>query len=422
MNLTPILCLFCILLTPFAAAGLSLINSGLGRSRSAAHAMLASLCVFGVAILVYFFCGYALQGFKGRPDHTFFLGAKSWSILGAEPLLLRGIPLDLSPVSLAICLELFSVALAAIIPLSSGADRWRLGPMFLSTAVFAGFTYPVFAHWAWGGGWLAQLGDSYGLGRGFLDAGGSGVIQSVGGLTALSIAWILGPRRGKYPKEGMPAAIPGHNSVLVIFGSLLVLSGWIGLNAAGAILFVGADPTKVILVVIDTALAAAASAGTAAITTRIRFGKPDASLIANGWVGGLAASSAACAFVPPAAAVLIGVVAGVLVTLSVEFLELRLRVDDPGGAISVHAVGGLWGLLALGLFVGNDSAQWLAQFVGVATLLGFVLPLTYGLNALINRFYPQRINPEGERQGLDLHELGAGAYPDFFTHSDDLTY
>ncbi len=422
VNLTVLLCVVSILLVPFAAAGLSLINTGLGRSRSAAHAMLAALCLFGVAVLIYFFCGYALQGFPGRPDHAFTIGQKSWSWVAAEPFFLRGIPLDLSPVSLAVWLQLYSVALAAIIPLSSGADRWRLGAMCISTIFLAGLTYPLFAHWAWGGGWLAQLGTNYGLGRGFLDAGGSGSIQSVGGLTALAVAWILGPRRGKYPKEGMPAAIPGHNTVLVMFGCLLTLAGWTGLNSAGSMLFAAADPTKLVLVAINTTLSAAASALAAAAITRVRFGKPDASLCANGWVGGLTASSAACGFVPPAAAVLIGAVAGCLVTLSVEFLELRLTVDDPGGAVSVHAIGGIWGLLALGLFVGNDTAQWLAQLIGVGTLIGFILPLTYGVNIAINRFYPQRVAIEGERQGMDLHELGAGAYPDFFTHSDDLTH
>ncbi len=156
--------------------------------------------------------------------------------------------------------------------------------------------------------------------------------------------------------------------------------------------------------------------------TKIRFGKPDASLTANGWVGGLVAGSAACAFVPPAAIVIVGLVAGALVTFSVELLDLRLEVDDPGGSISVHAVAGLWGVLAVGLLgrleAGTDG-QLLAQVVGIGTLLGFVLPLTYGLNMILNRFIPQRVAVEGEQQGMDLYELGAGAYPEFMTHTDD---
>ncbi len=235
----------------------------------------------------------------------------------------------------------------------------------------------------------------------------------------------------------MPTAVPGHNIVYVLFGCLLALVGWIGLNSSGAILFTGAEPGRVVLIAVNTTLAAVSATLTTAVITRVRFGKPDASLSANGWVSGLVASSAACAFISPAAAVMIGLVAGALVTYSVELFELRLAVDDPGGAISVHAVAGLWGIMALGLFarfprglsnvvggaalasVNADSGQWLAQLAGVATLLGFVLPLTYGLNWLVNRFYPQRVALEGERQGMDLHELGAGAYPEFITHTEE---
>jgi Amt family ammonium transporter len=207
---------------------------------------------------------------------------------------------------------------------------------------------------------------------------------------------------------------------MVLFACLLALVGWIGLNSAGAMLFTGAAPERLPLIAINTLLAAASAGLSAAAVTRLRFGRPDASLCANGWVGGLVSSSAACALVPPAIAVMIGLVVGVLVPFAVEWFELHLAVDDPGGVISVHAVGGIWGLLALGLFAGGQG-QWLAQVVGVATLLGFVLPLTYGLNWLLNRFYPQRVAAEGERQGMDLYELGAGAYPEFITHNEEFT-
>jgi ammonium transporter, Amt family len=317
--------------------------------------------------------------------------------------------------------------LAALIPLGSGAERWRLGATCASTALLAGFTFPLFAHWVWGGGWLAQLGVSYGLGRGFVDVGGAASIHAVGGLTGLSIAWILGPRRGKFSGDRMPSAIPGHNTVFVLFGCLLALIGWLGLNSAGAILYGGVEAGRLTLVAVNTMLSAGSAALGSALLTRTRFGKPDASLCANGWVGGLVASSAGCAFIAPAAAVLIGLVAGGLVPLSVEWLELQLRIDDPGGAVSVHAVAGMWGLFAVGFFdrlpgAGvNGSSQWLAQVAGIATLIGFVLPLTYGLNWGLNRFLPQRVAPEGERQGMDLHELGANAYPELAAHLEDFT-
>jgi Amt family ammonium transporter len=287
----------------------------------------------------------------------------------------------------------------------------------------------------WGGGWLAQLGINAAMGHGVIDAGGSGTIHAVGGLTALALAWILGPRSGKYSLEGMPTAIPGHNAVLVLFGCFLSLIGWLGLNSAGAILFTGAAPGRIALISINTTLSAAAAVLVAVVITGVRFGRPDVSISANGWVGGLVASSASCAFINPAAAILIGGVAGTLVTYSVEWFELHLGVDDPGGAISVHALGGIWGLLAVAIFASfpvplidigggslkaaSDTGQALAQIVAVATLIGFVLPLTYGLNFALNRIWPQRVVLEGERQGLDLYELGGGAYPDFVTHGEE---
>jgi Amt family ammonium transporter len=435
---TTIASLFFILLVPFAAAGLALMNVGLGRTRSAGHMMMASLCALAVAALTYFVCGFSWQGYIGGPEYVMTLTGKNWSWIAAVPFFFRKLAFDGSSASLVAFFQMFCVGLAALIPLGSGADRWRLRASCLSTALLAALTYPLFAHWAWGGGWLAQLGVNYGIGHGFLDAGGAGSIQAVGGLTALAVTWILGPRRGKYTGDGMAPAIPGHNSVLVLFGCVLALVGWVGINSAGAILFTGAEPAGAALIAINTILAASASALTAAFITKVRFGKPDASLTANGWVAGLVASSAACAFVVPAEAVVIGSIAGTLVTFSIEWLELRMEVDDPGGAVSVHAVGGLWGLLALGMFgqfqrpvlnVAGDSlpatfngitsGQWLAQLIGVATLLGFVLPFTYGANRLINRFYPFRVSIEGERQGMDLHELGAGAYPEFVTHTDE---
>jgi Amt family ammonium transporter len=430
------LCILFIFLLPLALAGLALINTGLSRLRSAAHSMMATLCVVGVAAGVYFVTGFAWQGYPGLASHTLSIFGKEWSWLGAGHFFLRGVPLDGSRASLAALLQLLSVGLAALIPLGAAAERWRLRACCLSTALLAGVTYPLFAHWVWGGGWLGALGANYGLGLGFLDAGGSSTIQAVGGLTALSLVWLLGPRRGKYNLEGMPAALPGHNTVYVLFGCILALAGWMGLNAAGSILFAGVPPGRTVLVAVNTLLSAAGAVLAAAAITRYRFGKPDASLSANGWVCGLVASSAGCAYVPPAAALLIGLVAGALVTSTVAWMEVHLGLDDPAGAVSVHALGGIWGILAVGLFphaaalaavpsvatpAAAPSGQMLAQVMGVATLLGFVLPCTYSLNWLLDRFIPQRIPPEEERHGADLYELGAGAYPEFVTHTDEFS-
>lgn len=447
------LCVAMIFLVPLALAGLALVNTGLSRLRSAAHSMLAALCVMAVAATAYFVTGFAWQGQTDLPAHTFEIFGKDWSWLGAGHYFLRGVPLDGSRHSLTALLGFFSVALAGLIPLGAAAERWRLRACCLSTALLAGITYPIFAHWAWGGGWLQRLGQNYGLGAGFLDAGGSSTIQAVGGLTALTMIWLLGPRRGKYNADGMPAALPGHNTVLVLFGCTLALVGWMGLNAAASMLFSNITPAETVRVGVNTLVSAAGGVLSAAAITRYRFGKPDASLSANGWVCGLAASSAGCAFVPPAAALLIGLVAGSLVTYTVAWMEAHLAIDDPAGAISVHALGGIWGILAVGLFphsvrtallvvvsaapgtipsrqvlaqaaagaVPGGQGQMLAQIVGVATLIGFVLPFTYGLNWLLNRVSPQRIPLEEERHGADLFELGAGAYPEFQTHTDEFS-
>jgi Amt family ammonium transporter len=428
-----VLIIVLIFLAPFSLPGLALVNTGLGRSRSAAHSLIASLCIFAVAAGVYLICGFAWQGYIGGPAHVFTAAGREWNWLGRGPFFLRGMQFEGSAMSLAACLQIFSVGLAAVIPLGACLDRWRLSAACAATALLAGWTYPLFAHWVWGGGWLAQLGTNSAMGRGVIDAGGSGTIQALGGLTALALAWILGPRRGKYSLEGMPNAIPGHNAVLILFGCFLALFGWLGLNSAGALLFTGVAPGRVVLISLNTTLAAGAAILAAVVITGLRFGRPDVSISANGWVGGLVASSASCAFVSPVAAVVIGAVAGALVTYSVEWFELQFGVDDPGGAISVHAVAGIWGLLAVAIFAripipavdigrtapSGDAGQWLAQVVAVATLIGFVLPLTYGLNLALDRIWPQRVVLEGERQGLDLYELGAGAYPEFVTHSEE---
>lgn len=425
--MTSALCLFCVILIPLAAAGLALIHQGLGRSRSAAHAMLASLCAIAISAVVFVAIGFSWAGVAGAGAHSFTAGGVRWDWLGALPFFAGSIHFDGSDAaslnsSLVLCLMMFGSGLAAMVPLSGGTDRWRLAPACVASAVLAGFLFPLFAHWAWGGGWLARLGTTFGI-AGFVDAGGAGVIQVVGGLMALSVIWIIGPRRGKFASDGMPAAIPGHNIVLVLFGCVLALVGWIGLDSAASILFYGAGVEQVVGVVINAMLSASAGCLAAVAVTRARYRKPDASLSANGWIAGLVAGSAACAMVTPVAAIDIGIVAGVLIAYMIEMAELHLRVDDPGGAVSVHAGAGLWGLIAVGIFghfsEGTRGGHILAQLVGVAALLGFILPLLYGANLLLNKFAPYRVDNDGDWQGMDIRELGAGAYPEFVVHADE---
>ena len=413
------LCLVLLLLAPLAIAGVALINTGLGRSRSAAQAILGSLAVVATAAIVFALAGATLTGnLPGSAAHIFHLAGKPWNWLGAGPWFLGHLGASTPQAQLALLFEFQAVALAALIPWGSGADRLRLTAGAAIAAVLAAIVFPLFAHWVWAGGWLAQLGVNFSLGAGFLDPGGAASVHVLGGLSALAVIWIVGARKGKFPKEGFSTAMPGHNAVYVLFGCLLALVGWLGFNVAGAILWLNAPLAGLPVTAINTMLSASAAIAATFAVTHIRFGKPDASLCANGYLTGLVASSASAALVTPGEAIFIGLIAGIATPLLVEVLELAVSIDDPSGAISVHAVGGLWGLVAAGLFA-SQAGQFIAQLVGVATLLGLILPLVYLLFWLLNRIVAFRVDPDGERIGMDLHELGGGAYPEFVIHRDD---
>jgi ammonium transporter, Amt family len=426
MNLA--LCLVCILLMPLAIAGLALIHQGLGRSRSAGHAMLATLCAVSIAAIVFVLIGSSWCGYDGGAAHTVRVFGRQWDWLGAGRFFAAWLSEALMPTArshllnplLGLALQMFAVGLAALIPISAGTDRWRLAGTCAFSALLAGVLYPLFAHWVWGAGWLSQLPTLFGL-PAFVDPGGAATVQVVGGLAALSVAWVLGPRKGKY-SDGMATAIPGHNIVLVLFGCLLALVGWIGLESAASMVFYNQMPLQLVGVAIDTMLSASAGFLAALLITQLRYRKPDASLSANGWVAGLVAGSASCGMLSPLEAVFVGLVAGGLVTFLVEVLELKLLIDDPGGAISVHLGAGLWGLLAFGLFgpaASTRAALLLTELVGIATLLGVMLPLIHLGNLLLNKLIPFRVDRDGDWQGMDIRELGAGAYPEFVIHADE---
>jgi Amt family ammonium transporter len=421
--MTPDLCLFCILLIPLAAAGLALVHQGLGRSRSAAHAMLASLCSLAIAALAFVLIGSSWMGFSGGLAHTFHLAGKSFDWLGAEPFFATGLTSRLTPglyPAFVLAFGIFAAGLATLIPISAGSDRWRLASVCGASALFAGIVFPLFAHCVWSNGWLAQLIPLFGL-PAFTDLGGAAVLNVLGGLAALSVAWILGPRQGKYA-DRIATAIPGHNIVHVLFGCLLALIGWIGLDCAASILFYRITYPQILLTVINAVLSASAGCLAAVVTTQLRYRKPDASLTANGWIAGLVAGSAGCGLLSPLATLFIGLVAGALVTLLVETLELHLFIDDPGGAISVHLGAGLWGLLAFGLFAPSTASRpalLLAQLIGIATLLGLMFPFIHLLHRLLNKLIPFRVDANGDWQGMDIRELGAGAYPEFVVHADE---
>ena len=421
-----------VILSPLAIAGLALVNTGLGRSRSAAQAILGNLVIISVAAIAFALFGAAIAGYlpgtPGDTGHAFRAAGHSWNWIGSGPLMLKGFSTAPVRAQLALLFEMTGVGFAAIIPWGSGADRWRLAAGSAATVLIAGIVCPLVMHWVWGGGFLTGLGTNFWLGADFLDPSGAATVQTVGGLSALALIWLLGPRAGKYPRTGISTAMPGHNAVYVLFGCLLALVGWLAWNAAGAILFWNAPVAGLPLaalplsalphIAVNTVLSAAAALGATLAITRYRFGKPDASLCANGWLAGLVTSSACAAVATPFESLFAGLVAGIITPLLIELLELALSIDDPSGAVAAHAAAGLWGLLAVGFFF-PMKGQLIAQLVGIATLLGIVLPLVYFLLALLNRIVPFRVDPDGERMGMDLHELGGGAYPEFVIHRDE---
>ena len=407
-----------LLLAPLAIAGVALMNTGLGRSRSAAQAILGNVAIVAVASIAFACIGASFSGALGGKILAPSIAGKPWNVLGLGPFLMHGFGSAPVQTQLATVFEFFSVAFAAMIPWGSGADRWRITAGCSTAVLIAAILFPIAAHWTWNGGWLASLGTNFHLGQGFLDPGGAGTIHLFGGLCALALVWILGSRRGKFPKEGLSTAMPGHDAVYVLFGGVIALIGFMAFNLAGAILWVHAPFNALPVTAISTLLAACGALASTFALTQIRFGKPDASLCANGWLAGLVASSASAAVTGPIAAIFIGLVAGAITPLLVELLELALAIDDPSGAITVHAAAALWGLFAAGMFA-RQHGQMLAQLVGICALLGLFLPLAYLLLSLLNRVVPFRVDPDGERVGMDLHELGGGAYPEFVIHRDD---
>lgn len=289
--------------------------------------------------------------------------------------------------------------------------------------------YPIYGNWVWGGGWLSALGRNLGLGHGALDFAGSGVVHAVGGFSALAGALVLGPRIGKFAKDGAPRVILAHNLPLAILGVIILVFGWVGFNGASTL---AATDLRFTVVVVNTFIASAFGCLAAMFLVWKRYGKPDPSMAANGMLAGLVAVTAPCAFVNTLGAALIGLVAGLLVVVAIVFVEGRLKVDDPVGAISVHGVNGLWGLIALGLFAdgsygdglngvagtvrglfyGGGVGQLAAQLVSVAVVVAWSFGLMYAFFRVQDKLQGIRVTRDQETMGLDVPEMGVAAYPD----------
>jgi Amt family ammonium transporter len=356
------------------------------------------------------------------------LFGKAWGIIGYKGFFLSGGAYDVSVFTLFLFQMVF-MDTAATIPTGAMAERWK----FLAFIVYGFFIsiliYPIFGNWVWGGGWLSQLGANAGLGHGAVDFAGSGVVHMVGGVTALVGAMILGPRIGKFKKDGTPNAIPGHHIPMGIAGALILAFGWFGFNPGSTL--AGTD-LRIGVIAVNTMLASAGGALSAMLFMWFRFGKPDPTMAANGLLAGLVAITAPCAFVNAPCAVLIGLIAGVLVVMSVLFVDNVLKVDDPVGAVSVHGACGAWGLLAVGLFADGtygdklnnvdgtvrglfygDASQLAAQVIDIVSLFIFVFIMAWISFKIIEVLIGNRVSAEVELGGLDIPETGVLAYPDF---------
>ena len=318
---------------------------------------------------------------------------------------------------------------AATIPTGAMAERWKFSAFVVYGFFISMITYPIFGNWVWGGGWLSQLGTNFGLGHGAVDFAGSSVVHMTGGVTALAGAIVLGPRIGKFKKDGTPNAIPGHHIPMAIIGTLILAFGWFGFNPGSTL--AGTD-LRIGVIATNTMLASASGALLAMIVMWLKFGKPDPTMCANGLLAGLVAITAPCAFVTAPSAVLIGGIAGVVVIYSVLFVERNLKVDDPVGAVSVHGVCGAWGIIALGLFADGtygddwntvkgtvtglfygDASQLLAQSSMSLPILSLFLSHPTLFFKLVDVIIGNRVSAEAELGGLDIPETGVLAYPDF---------
>src|SRR6266403_1097631 len=433
-------------LVMFMQAGFAIVETGLCRAKNANHTMMMNFMVYGVGMLAYWLIGFTIQmggvgavaNLGGTPplnsEFTITLFGKAFGLFGTNGFFLvhKG-TYDVAVMVLFLFQMVFMDTTTTIVT-GSCCERWKYAAFIVSTMFLAAFTYPIFANWAWGGGWLANLGANFGLGKGYCDFAGSGVVHSVGGITALAVAMILGPRIGKFTREGKPNAILAHDIVIVLTGCFILAFGWFGFNPGSTLGASGNGSLRIGSIAVNTMLAGCTGSFGALLYMWMRFGKPDASMSGNGLLAGLVAITAPSGFVNTVGAAIIGFSAGVLVCLSVEFLERIMKIDDPVGATSVHGTCGLWGVLCVGLFADGtsnyggswngvdgsvtglfygDAGQFVAQLIGVCTLVGVIFTLSYVFNAFIDFFVGQRVSVDVELEGLDLPEMGALGYPEF---------
>jgi Amt family ammonium transporter len=397
-------------LVMWMAAGFSMLEAGLVRSKNTAEILTKNIALFSVATIMYLISGYMIMYGGG----WFLTGIDGGETLVADALAAsaeNGFDGD-SVYSGAsdFFFQVVFVATAMSIVSGAVAERMKLWAFLLFAVVMTGFIYPMEGYWTWGGGdvfGMFNLGDDFG----FSDFAGSGIVHMAGASAALAGVLLLGARKGKYGPDGKINAIPGANLPLATLGTFILWMGWFGFNG-GSVLKLGdiESANSVAMVFLNTNTAAAGGAMAALIVARLTFGKADLTMLLNGALAGLVAITAEPSTPTPLVATLIGAVGGVIVVYSIVLLD-KLRIDDPVGAISVHGTAGLWGLLAVPLT--NSDASFLGQIVGAATIFVWVFGASLIVWAIIKLIMGIRVSEESEYEGVDLGECGLEAYPEF---------
>ena len=438
--------MMCGFLVFFFQCGFAMVETGFCRAKNAAHTMTMNFMVFLVGAVGYFLIGFALQ--MGGSGGTAGLGSggSALNALVSIPGLggivgLKGFGLLGTYDAGIYALFFFQMVFmdtTVTIPTGAMAERVKYSAMVITSFFISMFLYPLFANWVWGGGWLATLGKNFGIGHGVVDFAGSAVVHSMGGMIALSGAIVLGPRIGKFKKDGTARAFPGHNIPMAIIGTIILFFCWFAFNAGSTL---NSADFRLAVVATNTMIAGSVGGLVAMFYMWGKFGKPDPSMTANGALAGLVAITAPCAFVNGISSLLIGAIAGYLVCVAVPFVENKLKLDDPVGAISVHCINGLWGVIAVGLFSDGvygdglngvaggvrglffgDASQLLAQLIAVAVLIIWGFGVSYLFFKFLDKIWGLRVAPEDELGGLDIPEMGVLAYPSSMLMSSELDY
>ena len=394
----------CTALVFFMHTGFSLLEIGLTREKNTINILFKNVFIICIGLLLYYIGGFNLM-YPG--DFNGFLGFGGFGLpIGADGLTPEYADGGYTYWTDFLFQAMFAATAATIVS-GAVAERVKLGSFMIFVIIYVGLVYPIVGSWQWGGGFLSTLGGDEG---GFYDFAGSTLVHSVGGWAALVFIYLLGSRIGKFGDDGKPKAIPGHNIPMAAVGVFILWLGWFGFNG-GSVL--SADPALTSLVLVTTSLAAAAGGVSAFITSTVLYKNFDLTMFLNGILGGLVGITAGADLMSPMEAIIIGLLAGVIIVLGVALID-KLRLDDPVGAVTVHLICGIWGTLAVGLF--GDLAgvdQFIYQLTGVGAAGVFCCLTAFIIIFTLKKTMGIRVSKEEEVEGLDIHEHGMDAYPDF---------